>query len=109
MTAPLQEAGDLTESDKEKDFVDKINNLIDYLETKRLFFSSEEQKIIDNITDKFLKTWNNYKYKKDMKNEPKLQKENFFLYKELWNSTSKEIPELIGLLEKVFKNALGLK
>ncbi|MBI5913525.1 hypothetical protein HY839_03770 [Candidatus Azambacteria bacterium] len=109
LTAPLQEVGDLSESEKEKDFVSKANDMFIYLDTKKLFFSSEEQKNIDIITNKFFETWNSYRYKNDIKNDPGSQKEITRLYKEIWDSTSKEMPGLILSLEKIFKKALGLK
>lgn len=109
LTAPLQEVGDSSESEKEKDFVSKANDMFIYLDTKKLFFSSEEQKNIEIITNKFFEAWNNYRYKKDIKNNPGSQKEITRLYKEIWDSTSREMPELIFSLEKIFKKALGLK
>lgn len=74
LTAPMQETGDLSEEEKEKDFVDKVNDMLIFIDTKKLFFDKEEQKNIDAITDKFFKTWNNYRYKKDIKNDPPLSK-----------------------------------
>ena len=106
---PLQEVGDLTENEKEKDFIDKANSMFIYLDTKKLFFSSNEQKNIKIITDKFFQTWNDYRYKKDIKDDPSLLKERTCLYKKIWNSVSKEIPEIISSLETVFKKSLGLK
>lgn len=109
LTAPLQEVGDLTESDKEKDFAEKANDMFVYLDTKRLFFDTREQKHIDNAVDKFFKTWGDYRYKKMIKDDPALHKERFDLYKKVWDSADKEIPEIISLIEEDFKKALGLK
>ena len=69
LTSPLQEAIDFDEEEKkkEKDLVEKVNDTLVYLDTKRFFFSNEEQKNIDAITNKFFQTWNNYRYKKILK------------------------------------------
>ena len=109
LTNPLQLAGELIETEKEKDFVQKANDMFEYLNIKKLFFDSNEQKHIDVVNENFKMTWNNYRYKKDIEKEPGQQKERTRLYKEIWDSTSKEIPEIISSLEEVFKKALGLK
>jgi len=113
LAAPLQEFDGLTQEEqeekKEKDFADKANGMFVYLDTKRLFFSSKEQENIDVIISQFFQTWNNYRYKKDIRDDHSMVKERTRLYKEIWDSTSQEIPKLISSLEVTFKKALGLK
>lgn len=109
LTNPVQQAGELIETEKEKDFVQKANDMFVYLNIKKLFFDSNEQKHIDAISKNFMKAWNNYRYKQDIKNDPSERKEFMRLYKEVWDSADKEIPEIILSLEKTFKKALGLK
>lgn len=107
LTNPVQETVDMSE--KEKDFVVKANDMSQYLNKRRLFFSTEEQSEIDIITDKFSKIWGDYRFKKIIQDDPGMLKKRTELYVSIWDSTSKEIPELITSLEKVFKKALGLK
>lgn len=111
LTNPLQETSDLNAyiQEKEKDFVVKANNMSEYLDNKRLFFSTKERIHIDVVTNKFSKIWIDYRFKKAIEDDPAMAKKRLELYKSIWDSTSKEIPELIKSLEKVFEKELGLK
>lgn len=64
LTNPLQDVGELNLNEKEKLFTEKANMAIEFLDNKKLFFSSVEQESINLIKEKFLKSWGDYQYKK---------------------------------------------
>jgi len=109
LTNPLQEAGELTLEEKEKYFTEKANGAIEFLDNKKLFFSSTEQESVNLIKGEFLRSWGDYRYKKYIASEPNLIKERTELYKKTWEAASQEIPNLISSLEGAFKKELGLK
>lgn len=111
LTSPFQETADLPTliQEKEKDFISKANDMSQYLNKKRLFFSTKEQIMIDVVIDKFSKIWVDYRFRKALENDPVMAKKRLELYQSIWDSASKEIPELIESLEKVFRKELGLK
>lgn len=95
--------------EKGKDFVIKINEMVVFLDSKRLFFTDEEKNYIDLITETFSKTWAESEERRIITNtptltDPKRQTELFF--KNL-NDANKEIPKLIKSFEQTFKKALG--
>ena len=91
LTSPRQEAVDPNEEEKkkERDLVEKVNDMLTYLNTKRLFFSSEELKNIDAITEKLKTIWNDYRCERETENDPSSQKGRARRYKDIWDSTSK--------------------
>jgi hypothetical protein len=109
LTNPLQEAGELNLEEKEKTFIEKANEAIEFLDNKKIFFSSVEQTSINLIKGEFIRSWGDYRYKKYIESDPNLLKERTELYKKTWEAASQEIPNLISSLEDTFKKELGLK
>jgi hypothetical protein len=90
-------------------FVEDANDMISFLEKKRLFFTSAEQHAMDNVTKKFFELWSQYRLKETIKSDRVHTKESYEIWQKVFESAEQEIPNLIALLESEFKKTLGLK
>lgn len=107
---PLRMNGEPTDEKRGKDFVVKANEMVKFLDTKRLFFSVEEKERIDAIKDLFQESWAEYTERRIITQNKTLRdsKRELEIWKKNWKDADKEIPGLIKTLEDVFRKALGL-
>ncbi len=102
-------AEDCTSEKEAKDLTTKINNMIQFLDTKRLFFSKKEKVIIDVLIKTISESWCNYTEKSMIKNDKLFSlKERIEALEKAYGDVDKEIPKLVDQLEKTFKKVLGL-
>ena len=96
--------------EKGKEFVIKINEMIIFLDLKRLFFTNKEKDYIDLIIKAFSETWAESEERRIIANTPTLAdpKRQTELFLKNWDDANKKIPELIKSFEQTFKKALGI-
>lgn len=110
LNQPFRMNGEPTDEERGKDFVAKANEMVTFLDTKRLFFSDEEKGHIDAIKDLFRESWAEYIERRTISKNETLRdrKRELEIWKKNWKDADKEIPRLIKTLEDVFRRALGL-
>ncbi len=109
LTDPFQGAGDLPKAEKIKEFANKANEMVIFLDNKKLFFDSKERNLVDLILAKFTETWHQFIEREIIDKDPQMAREKIRVWQKVWNSADKDIPLLISLLEEEFQKKLGLK
>ncbi len=109
LTNPISYTGGPTEQEKNEKFVLDGNEMIKFLEEKRLFFSTKELIYIDKIKKSFQDNYSDYITKEIYKNDDKLRKESYEIWFKLWNSVDKDMKILLDTFELELKKVLNIK
>ena len=88
LNSPVRMSGEPTDEERGRNFVVKANEMVTFLDTKRLFFSGQEKKHIDAINKLFRESWGEYTERmiisqnptlRDRKKELEIWKKNWFI------------------------------
>lgn len=105
---PLQEAGELNQTEKSNEAAKNANDLFDYYEDNRIFFEEKLAVEIDFLISAFHDAWNKFRYANEAR-ECGSHKEAVNERIAAWDQIKKEVPKVKNRLENEFRMIIGIK
>ncbi len=100
----MQLAGEPTEDEKRKKFADSANDLLEYFEMNKIFFSKELASKVDSVLQKIREIWIDYQTRS-------YHDKSDISYLEIWGRAWKKIQEQLPVLkmeiEEEFRTIMG--
>lgn len=109
LTKPLVYTNEPSEEERNEKFVIEANDMMKFLEEKRLFFSTKELFYIDKIIKLFHDNYSDYRIKEIYKTDNVLRKEFYEILGRIWNSVEKDMKILLNTFELELKKVLNIK
>lgn len=109
LTKPLVYTNELSEEERNKKFVIDANDMVKFLEEKRLFFSTKELSYIDKIIKLFHDNYSDYRLKEVYKTDNNLRTESYEIWNKIWNSVQTDMKILLNTFELELKKVLNIK
>ena len=111
LTRPIQFAGGPTVAEKKKDTMDTNNNLIEFFSVKRIYFSEELCKQIDDVLEVLRSSIVDFDiaHVHGMHNSENYKADATGLWIKSWKDLQEKMPPLLRNLESDFRNILLVK
>lgn len=109
LTCPLQLACDLPEKEKRKHASKAGQKFVEYYSKKKIYFSKETAKLLDEINKEFEGAWINLTIYPSIEiDRDNINRDKWELWMKSWKIISKKIPPLKEKIEDEFREILGV-